>query len=286
MNKQNSYLNIQTTKESKQKELRKKNIRLINNKYFEDVKRNENIFKAIFTQTKSKKRKVTFLDNNNVPSLAKTNKKLEENNINNLHFEGKTEKDISMISFYDGSQKQINIKKNNSIAFIKKRPNDFIKDHNLNRSSIASRYSNSSFQKKDRCLSYTDVKNKQNILNNDTLSYFGGNITSTKKTLFEKVNPFSITDFSFKNKNSSLNRKSLCDLINILVKIMNKHLLSIKTLIFNNMKQKIKMKRYRVSLDEYKLLQDLKLLGVTNKKELNLFLKDIYFEINGKNQDD
>ena len=64
---------------------------------------------------------------------------------------------------------------------------------------------------------------------------------------------------------------------------MNKHLLSIKTLIFNNMKQKIKMKRYRVSLDEYKLLQDLKLLGVTNKKELNLFLKDIYFEINGKN---
>ena len=64
---------------------------------------------------------------------------------------------------------------------------------------------------------------------------------------------------------------------------MNKHLLSIKALIFNNMKQKIKMKRYRVSLDEYKLLQDLKLLGVTNKKELNLFLKDIYFEINGKN---
>ena len=64
---------------------------------------------------------------------------------------------------------------------------------------------------------------------------------------------------------------------------MNKHLLSIKALIFNNMKQKIKMKRYRVSLDEYKLLQELKLLGVTNKNELNLFLKDIFFEINGKN---
>ena len=85
MNKYNSYLNIQTTKESKQKELRKKNIRLINNKYFDELKRNENIFQTIFTQTKSKKRKVTFLDNNNVPSLAKTNKKLEENNINNLH---------------------------------------------------------------------------------------------------------------------------------------------------------------------------------------------------------
>ena len=243
MNKYNSYLNIQTTKESKQKELRKKNIRLINNKYFEDVKRNENIFKAIFTQTKSKKRKGIFLDNNNnAPSLAKTNKKLEENNINNVFLEGKIEKDNSVISFYDGTQNQINIKKNNSIAFIKKRPNDFIKDHNLNRSSIASRYSNSSFQKKDRCLSYTNVKNKENILNNDTLSYFRGNITSTKKTRFEKVNPFSITDFSFKNKNSSLNRKSLCDLINILVKIMNKHLLSIKALIYNNMNLKIKMK--------------------------------------------
>ena len=161
MNKYNSYLNIDTKKEKKRKELGKKNIRLINNKYFDELKRNENIFQTIFTQIKSKKRKVTFLDNNNnAPSLAKTNKKLEENNINNVFLEGKTEKDNSVISFYDGTQKQINIKKNNSIAFIKKRPNDFIKDHNLNRSSIASRYSNSFFQKKDRCLSYTDVIKK------------------------------------------------------------------------------------------------------------------------------
>ena len=39
----------------------------------------------------------------------------------------------------------------------------------------------------------------------------------------------------------------------------------------------------KISLEEYKLLEELKSLGVTNKKELNILLKDIYFGIKGKN---
>ena len=64
---------------------------------------------------------------------------------------------------------------------------------------------------------------------------------------------------------------------------MNKHLTSIKAFIFNKMKQKIIMNEYKVTIDEYKLLEELKLLGVTNKIELNLFLKDVYLEIKAKN---
>ena len=43
------------------------------------------------------------------------------------------------------------------------------------------------------------------------------------------------------------------------------------------------MNAYKVTIDEYKLLEELKLLGVTNKIELNLFLKDVYLEIKAKN---
>ena len=49
------------------------------------------------------------------------------------------------------------------------------------------------------------------------------------------------------------------------------------------MKKHINTKIHNINQDEYKLLEELKSLGVTNKKELNLLLKDIYLEIKGKN---
>ena len=49
------------------------------------------------------------------------------------------------------------------------------------------------------------------------------------------------------------------------------------------MNKRKKEKMHKVTLEEYKLLQELKSLGVSNKKELNRLLKDIYFEIKGNN---
>ena len=40
---------------------------------------------------------------------------------------------------------------------------------------------------------------------------------------------------------------------------------------------------HKVSFEEYRLLKELKSLGVTNINELNLLLKDIYTEMKGKN---
>ena len=283
MSKYNFFLDIQTTKEKNQKEFEKKNIRLINSKYLKELNKNENNFQDILTHTNLKKIKFNFLDYNRIHSLAKKMLELKKNNIDSTNLDGKNEKDTSLESFYDVNQKQINIKKNNSVVFIKKRPNDFIKYFNLNRSTIVTKYSYSCSQKKEKCFSCTGIKNKPNLLNNETLTYLRDNITSTKKTFFHNVNTFEINDFSFKDNISLINRKSICDLISSLVKIMNKHLTSIKAFIFNKMKQKIIMNAYKVTIDEYKLLEELKLLGVTNKIELNLFLKDVYLEIKAKN---
>ena len=287
MNKYNSFLATIMPKENMSKEPSKKIVKLINLKYLHELKKNDKDFQIVFTQKNSGNRNINFLHNKEILSCAKTFRKFKETKT--VCCEEKMEKDNSMISFYDGTQKKISTNKNNSIiAYTKKRPNDLIKSHNLNRSTIISKYSNSSsLKEKGRCFSCTNNKNKSNVLINYNLrrnaSFYNDNITSVKRTLFQTVNPFIINDFSFKDKNDYINRKALLELIDEITKIEKRKLLSMKTLFFQNLRIIMNNNASKISLEEYKLLEELKSLGVTNKKELNILLKDIYFGIKGKN---
>lgn len=269
------------------KEPSKKIAKIINLKYLHELKKNDKDFQIVFTQKNSGNRNINFLHNKEILSCAKTFRKFRETKT--VCCEEKLEKDNSMISFYDGTQKKISTNKNNSIiAYTKKWPNDLIKSHNLNRSTIISKYSNSSsLKEKGRCFSCTNNKNKSNMLINYNLrrnaSFYNDNITSVKRTLFQTVNPFIINDFSFKDKNDYINRKALLELIDEITKIEKRKLLSMKTLFFQNLRIIMNNNARKISLEEYKLLEELKSLGVTNKKELNILVKDIYFGIKGKN---
>ena len=287
MSKYNSFLATIMPKENKSKEPSKKIVKLINLKCLHELKKNDKDFQIVFTQKNSGNRNINFLNNKEILSCAKTFRKFRETKT--VCCEEKLEKDNSMISFYDGTQKKISTNKNNSIiAYTKKRPNYLIKNHNLNRSTIISKYSNSSsLKEKGRCFSCTNNKNKSNVLINYNLrrnaSFYNDNITSVKRTLFQTVNPFIINDFSFKDKNDYVNRKALLELIDVITKIEKRKLLSMKNLFFQNLRLIMNNNASKISLEEYKLLEELKSLGVTNKKELNILLKDIYFGIKGKN---
>ena len=298
MDKLNSYLRIQRTKEKWQKEKEKKNIKLVNFKFLNEQKKDNEKIDIVFTQRNSNKKALNFLNNKGKSakksilknkkelSNAETDRKKKNFKDKTLNIEGKMEKDNSMISLYDGTHKKVNIHKYNSIAYIKKRPNDLIKYQNLNRSTI-SKYSNNSVKVNGRCFSCTDFKNKRNIFNNDdlkrTISYYKDMITSTKKALFHQVNPFVINDFSFKDKGDFTSRNLLSIFIDVIANISHKHLIPIKRALFQYMKRKTKTKMHKVSFEEYRLLKELKSLGVTNINELNLLLKDIYTEMKGKN---
>ena len=298
MDKLNSYLRIQRTKEKWQKEKEKKNIKLVNFKFLNEQKKDNEKIDIVFTQRNSNKKALNFLNNKGKSakksilknkkelSNAETDRKKKNFKDKTVNIEGKMEKDNSMISLYDGTHKKVNIHKYNSIAYIKKRPNDLIKYQNLNRSTI-SKYSNNSVKVNGRCFSCTDFKNKRNIFNNDdlkrTISYYKDMITSTKKALFHQVNPFVINDFSFKDKGDFTSRNLLSNFIDVIANISYKHLIPIKRALFQYMKRKKKTKMHKVSFEEYRLLKELKSLGVTNINELNLLLKDIYTEMKGKN---
>ena len=298
MDKLNSYLRIQRTKEKWQKEKEKKNIKLVNFKFLNEQKKDNEKIDIVFTQRNSNKKALNFLNNKGKSakksilknkkelSNAETDRKKKKFKDKTVNIEGKMEKDNSMISLYDGTHKKVNIHKYNSIAYIKKRPNDLIKYQNLNRSTI-SKYSNNSVKVNGRCFSCTDFKNKRNIFNNDdlkrTISYYKDMITSTKKALFHQVNPFVINDFSFKDKGDFTSRNLLSNFIDVIENISHKHLIPIKRALFQYMKRKKKTKMHKVSFEEYRLLKELKSLGVTNINELNLLLKDIYTEMKGKN---
>ena len=298
MSKFNSYLNIQMTKGKKQKDIEKKNIKLVNFKFLNEHKKVNDNFDIIFTNKNPNGEEINFFKNKVTPvkkSILKNKKDLanaetdkKKNNIKNknVNYEMDMEKDNSLISLYDGTHKKVNIHKYNSIAYIKKRPNDLIKYQNLNRSTIT-KYSYTSVKTNGRCFSCTDFKNGRNILNNDdlkrTISFYKDMIVTTKKALFQHINPFNIKDFSFKDKEDILNRNTQSNFLNALTNILNKHILSIKLTFFQYMKRRIKMQIHKISMEEYKLLKELKSLGVTNKKELNLLLKDIYYEMKGKN---
>ena len=298
MSKFNSYLNIQMTKGKKQKDIEKKNIKLVNFKFSNEHKKVNNNFDIIFTNNNPNGEELNFLKNKVTPvkksilknkkylSNAETDKKKNNSKNKNVNYEMDMEKDNSLISLYDGTHKKVNIHKYNSIAYIKKRPNDLIKYQNLNRSTIT-KYSFTSAKNNGRCFSCTDFKNGRNIFNNDdlkrTISYYNDMIVSTKKALFQRINPFNIKDFSFKDKGNSINKKILSNFLNVIINILNKRISSSKLIFFQYMKRRIKKKIYKITMEDYKLLKELKSLGVTNKKELNLLLKDIYYEMKGKN---
>ena len=228
-----------------------KKIKLINLKFSHELKKKDNDFQIVFNQKNTNNRNITFLNNKETLSGSKTYRKFGISKTVE-----KLEKDNSMISLYDGTHKKISIHKTNSTAYIKKRPNDLIKSNNLNRSSIVSKYpNNSSIKENGRCFSCTNIKNKANLLNNDNLkgdiSFYQDNITSTKKKLFQKVNPFIINDFSFKEKDDFLNRKEIQELNNTILKIVKKRLITVKALFFQNMKRRMKNQACEVSLDEY-----------------------------------
>lgn len=298
MDKLNSYLRIQRTKEKWQKEKEKKNIKLVNFKFLNEQKKDNEKIDIVFTQRNSNKKALNFLNNKGKSakksilknkkelSNAETDRKKKNFKDKTVNIEGKMEKDNSMISLYDGTHKKVNIHKYNSIAYIKKRPNDLIKYQNLNRSTIT-KYSFTSAKNNGRCFSCTDFKKGRNIFNNDdlkrTISYYNDMIVSTKKALFQQINPFNIKDFSFKDKGNSINKKILSNFLDVIINILNKRISSSKLIFFQYMKRRIKKKIYKITMEDYKLLKELKSLGVTNKKELNLLLKDIYYEMKGKN---
>lgn len=299
MNKLNSYLSMEKTKEKKKKEIETKKIKIVNFKISNEPKRNNNNFQINFTHRNSNKRNINFSDNRGWSTRKSTLKnkktldyedidnKILNTKINTVYNEDQFDKNISMISFYDDTKKKIKIHKFNSIAYIKKRPNDLIKNNNLNRSTINSKYINSSLKRNGRCYSCTNVKHRANMLNNDTIkgkvSFYRDIIDATKKSSFKKVNPFINKDFSFKDKEDFLERKILSEFVGKMNQIINKNLNPLKVFLIGYLKKNMKMKMYKVSFQEFKLLEELKSLGVTNKNQLNLFLKDIYFEIKGKN---
>ena len=286
MNKFNSYLDIHRAKDQVKKEIKTKYIKLANPKNLEASQYYIDNLKIIFPQININKRKINIINHKKVnPRLSddierqiNPNYNLKKENFNakthDVYYNEKTDANVSMISLYDGTQKKINIHKFNSITYIKKRPNDLIKNQNLNRSTI-SKYSNNTIKIKGKCLSCTNLKNINDIVKD--ISNFQSTATA-KNIHFQKVHPFNINNFTFKDRENALNNLS-----SIVSKIVKRIITSKKVFFMKIMKKHINTKIHNINQDEYKLLEELKSLGVTNKKELNLLLKDIYLEIKGKN---
>ena len=88
----------------------------------------------------------------------------------------------------------------------------------------------------------------------------------------------TIKKFSTQYQNELLTGNHLC---HIIFKVIKHNLLSNKRIFLKNIKSTKSALMYEVSSEEYKFLEELKALGVTNKKELNSLLKDIYISIKG-----
>ena len=157
MNKSNSYIEKQRTKEQSKKEIKTKYIKLINTKNIKTPQLNIENLQIIFPHMNINKRKINAMNNkkeNNKTNFGvngeiNTQDGLKKENLYsstlNMQCSEITDDNVSVISLYDGTRKKINIHKFNSITYVKKRPNDLIKNQNLNRSTI-SKYSNQSIK--------------------------------------------------------------------------------------------------------------------------------------------
>lgn len=207
------------------------------------------------------------------------NKEIETNNNNNQE-----------IHQYNIFKKKSKYQRSNSLAYVKKRPNDLIKCQNKeNNSMINIRFLRNSNKLKARCQSCSNIKKCYNPFNIDKEENEGSNNNSL---IFPVSCPFmeakneikeqTVNNFlnKSKNKTSNKNKNIFC---NSILKSIKHNLLMNKIIFFKNIKIKRKTTLYEVSAQEYKFLEELKELGVTNIKELNSLLKDIYISIKGNN---
>ncbi len=234
------------------------------------------------------KNKNYFYSSINLNNIPTTNKQLY-NNYNQNHNE-----------IPQNNKIQIHKRKYqrcNSVAYIKKRPNDLMRIQNYeNNSVIYNKFLQTTLKTKGRCLSCTNIKKNFDLLNNNVISKFDiENNNSSKKyniplsySLIPKneiKNDRNVNNFTVKRQKSILNKKLGNNLCKNIFNVIKKNLLSDKIVFFKKIKNTKKIPMYEVSLEEYKFLEELKGLGVTNKKELNILLKDIYISIKGNNKE-
>lgn len=302
MNKSyNAYLYNQTTLGKSRKYISNNNELISKPKFIYDYKRNIYFQGEIFNKYELLKK---YINNNTTKkpplytSLNQTNSSSQKSNfynplnlnndiIKNKKLPVKKQKEIinNDIQSYSHLKKNRKYQRYNSLAYIKKRPNDLIKNQNSDNdnSTINNQFLRNSYKIKGRCLSYNNINNSHNILNNNDIK--GNDIDNNKSNT---IIPFG---YPFETKNEKIdknikifsvnsgNKNILC---NSILKIIKKHLISDKIIFFNKIFKKNKM--YEVSYEEYKFLEELKSLGVTNKKELNLLLKDIFISIKGNDE--
>lgn len=207
---------------------------------------------------------------NNI-STKNQNNNISKNEVNNHNFD---------IQLYNNSPKKKKYQRCNSLAYIKKRPNDLIKIQ-IGDNKINNKFSKDENKIKVRCLSCSNMRIPKN---ND----IGEKNINTSRNVFvplsysfatkNGIKERNILNFSVKKQNKILNKNVFCKSI---FKVIKNHLLSKKIIFLKNIKIKKPELMYEVTLEEYKFLEDLKALGVTNKNELNSLLKDIYISIKG-----
>lgn len=308
-NVNNYYLYNQTTREKTRRSVEKNNGLITGRKNIFGYKNNNyskspiaqtyhknescnNIFKGkenekkIIKKSTDKKNNGYFYSIINIKDITLNNKSKYNNNQNRYN-------NISKEKEPSNHDNNNNYTKNkyqrcNSIAYIKKRPNDLMKSQHLDTNMVNNKYIINSSKIKGRCLSCTNIKKSFNILNNDIDD---NNISPSKKSFLpisyqyvpnnyikeQKINSFSVKKYS-----KTLNNKNI--ICYNIFNVIRTYLLSYKNLFFKKIKFLRNINMYEVSLEEYRFLEELKALGVTNKKELNSLLKDIYISIKGNDE--
>ena len=255
-----------------------------------------------------------FLYNRNKSDLCKNYVKNKEIKENNKHFYSRINiSDISLkkkrmnknknlkefiynkeIHPYNNSLKKSKYQRSNSMAYIKKRPYDLIKTQkSRDNSMITHNTKRNAFRLKSQCLSYNKLRKYNVFENNDEIENYNN---SSRKNGILKSYPYTIKNYKQKTGVSkfSVEQTKLLNINIFCEKIFNvikRHLFLNKIIFFKNIRSFEKIKMYEVSSDEYEFLEELKALGVTSKRELNILLKDIYTNIkrneginNGKNK--
>lgn len=221
-----------------------------------------------------------FFSSNNIDDIYLKCKKIKNNNNKLNKFINNKE-----IQPYNNRKKEVNYHRSNSIAYIKKRPNDLIKVQNSNDNLMIAYTLRNSFGLKVRCLSSTNIK-KYNFFEN--FDYTENNNNSSKKKYLPKSYPSDINknkeekiikQLNIIHQNKMLLKYNI--FCNNIFNVIKNHLYLNKIIFFKNIKSVKQILMYEVSPEEYEFLEELKALGVTSKKELNLLLKDIYISIKG-----
>ena len=307
----NCYLYNQTTGEKSKRNIQKNDEFTPNRNYIYDYKR-INYLQSFISESKNqnnlynnftkKKNDIKSYERSEINKIKNSQQKKKNYvysslNLNNIPlkyepkpYQGKNEivNKNNEIQPYSHYNKKSKYQRSNSIAYIKKRPNDLIKIQSLdnNVSLISHKYLRNSFKMKGHCLSFTNMKNNLNIINNDIE---GNDIqNNSSKRLFSPISyPFAqknkniektVNKFSIKNQNKIFNKNIF---VNSIFNVIKKNLFSKKLFFFKNIKTAKKDMMYEVSFEEYKFIVELKALGVTNKKELNSLLKEIFASIKG-----